>query len=110
MIKIKRDKVTSLVTKRARVCKWLEIRSKESYLFGLIEKEGGLFDNIWGCKVPLPDDCFIKDDVVYYKPCAIIRMIDRRIIEIPFDTIEQCKAYIKRVEACKEIFFDPYNF
>ena len=110
MIKIKRDKIVSLATRDAKVCKWLEIRPDKSRLFVLIKTEGGLFDNIWDCKALLPDDCFIKDDIVYEKPCVAIRMIDKRCVKIPFDTIEQCKAYIKRVEACKEECFDPYNF
>lgn len=110
MIKIKRDKIVSIRTIGVSVCKYLKIRPDKSSLFGLIKTEGGLFDNIWNCKVPLPDNCFIKDGVVYEKPFVVIRTVDRRRVEVLFDTIEQCKAYIKKVEACKEDFFDPHNF
>lgn len=110
MIRIKRDKIVSISACKESKSIVFRYKPDRIYLFGLIKIKGGVFYNIIDSRSELPDDCFIKDGIVYEKPCVIIRMIDRRNVKIPFDTIEQCKAYIKRVEACKEDFFDPYNF
>ena len=56
-----------------------------------------------------------RDKIVSIELCKNTLTVNIKVCNgdrypIYFETIEQCKAYIKRVEACKEEFFDPYNF
>lgn len=110
MIKIKRDKIISIAASKKTESFLFRYKPDRSYLFGLIKIKGGVFCSVTNTREKLPIGCFIEDGVLYEKPIVTIRMTDRRVIEISFDTIEQCKAYVKRVEQCKEEFFDPYNF
>lgn len=109
MIKIKRSEIVSIRSYNKEKDPVFKFRKPERYLFGLIKKQGGIFDFLGYPVSELPYKNFIENGVIYEKPKIRIFLTNGKYINIHKDTIQDCEDYINRLINTMDEFIDPEN-